>query len=87
MLGGMFNSADDVRHELTRLRDRVESLGSRLQPRLHAAADEAGALGDQAQRRFRHEASRVSGAVQEQPLVALGLALVTGFVLASIIRR
>lgn len=85
MLG--FNSADDVRHELTRLRDRVDSLGSRLQPRLNAAAEEAGMLGQFAQRQLSREASRVSGAVQEQPLVALGLALVTGFVLASLIRR
>ena len=83
----MFNSVDDVRHELTRLRDRVESLGIRLQPRLNAAADEAGVIGDQARRMFRHEGARVSSAVQNQPLVALGLALVTGFVIASLVRR
>ena len=83
----MFNSVDDVRHELTRLRDRVESLGTRLQPRLSAVADDAAELGDHAQRRLRHEAARVSSAVQDQPLVALGLALVTGFILASLVRR
>lgn len=82
----MFGNADDLRHEVNRLRDRVEAIGNRLQPRLSAAADEAGVLGEQAQRRLRHEAERVSSAVQEQPLVALGLALVTGFVLASIVR-
>lgn len=83
----MFNSVDDVRHEITRLRDRVESLGSRLQPRLSAAAGDAADFGDQAQRRFKHEAARVSSAVQDQPLVALGLAVVTGFILASLVKR
>ena len=87
MLAGMFNSAEDVRHELTRLRDRVETLGARLQPRLHQMADDAGVLGDHAQRRVRHEAARVSGAVQEQPFVALGLAVITGFIIASLVRR
>ena len=83
----MFNSVDDVRHELTRLRDRVETLGTRLQPRFSAAADDAAVMGDQAQRRLRHEAARVSSAVQDQPLVALGLAVVTGFILASLVKR
>lgn len=83
----MFNSVDDVRHEITRLRDRVESLGSRIQPRLNAAAGEAGEMGDQARRLFRHETARVSSAVQHQPLVALGLAVVTGFIIASLVKR
>ena len=73
-------TADDVSREISGLRDRLDSLGSRLAPKLSAAADEAGAMGDQAQR-------RVSSAVRDQPLVALGLAVVTGFILASIIKR
>jgi len=76
-----------VRNELTRLRDRVETLGNRLQPRIAGAADDAAAFGDQAQRRVKHEAARVSHAVKEQPLVALGLAVVTGFILASLVKR
>lgn len=87
MLGRMFGSAYDVRHELNRLRDRVETLGTRLQPRLHGAADDAADFGNAAERRVRHEAARVSSAVQEQPLVALGLAVVAGFIIASLVRR
>ena len=87
MLGGIFHSVDDVRHELNRMRDRIETIGSRLQPRLHAVADDASDLGDQATRRLRHEAARVTNAVQDQPLVALGLALVAGFIIASLVKR
>lgn len=87
MLSGIFHPVDDVRHELNRMRDRLETIGSRLQPRLHAVADDASELGDQATRRMRHEAARVSTAVQDQPLVALGLALVAGFIIASMVKR
>lgn len=87
MLGGIFHSADDVRHELNRMRERIETIGSRLQPRVNAVVDDASDLGDQATRRMRHEAARVSSAVQDQPFVALGLAVVAGFIIASMVRR
>lgn len=83
----MFSSVNDVRHEVNRLLDRLDHFSSKMQPRLMTAADDASAMGDQAQRRVRAEAARVSSAVQDQPLVALGLALITGFVIASLVKR
>jgi len=60
---------------------------SRVGPAVSALADEAQAAAQAASDTVRHQVSRLSDTVREQPLTALGVAALAGFVLAALIRR
>ncbi|MDB5412157.1 MAG: Membrane-anchored ribosome-binding protein inhibits growth in stationary phase, ElaB/YqjD/DUF883 [Rubritepida sp.] len=78
----------DTNAELAQLRDKVETLmRDRVTPAIGAVADQAQAAARNASDQVREQADRLSSAVQEKPLTSIGLAMLAGFVLASICRR
>ncbi|MBS7812142.1 DUF883 family protein [Roseococcus pinisoli] len=78
----------DARAEISQLREKVESLlNDRVTPAVSAVADRASSLGKSASETVRHQADRASDAVHDKPLIALGVAALAGFVIASLIRR
>lgn len=80
--------AADTSDEIARLREKVELLmNERVTPAVSAAAAEVSAAAASARDTVRGQADRLEGAVKEQPFVAIGLAALAGFVLASLIRR
>lgn len=80
--------ANDAKAELAQLRAQVDSLmKERVNPMLSGIANQAGAAAHQASAEMRHQAARVSDAVQEKPIVALAIAAAAGFVLAQLMRR
>lgn len=82
------NLAHDAADELARLRSQVEELmKDRVSPALHSVALQAENAAKQASDEVRAQAASLSEAVQEKPLLALGIAALAGFVLASLIRR
>jgi ElaB/YqjD/DUF883 family membrane-anchored ribosome-binding protein len=86
------NTADrlmnDAASEVEQLRSQVEQLMTeRVTPALGALASNAEQAAKDASHEVRHQVARVSDAVQERPLMALGMAAVAGFVLASLLRR
>jgi len=79
---------DDAQSELAALRAKVEHLMSeRVTPALSDAASRAEAAANAGYAQVKDQAERVSGRVKEQPLAALGIAALAGFVLAALIRR
>jgi ElaB/YqjD/DUF883 family membrane-anchored ribosome-binding protein len=80
--------ANDAKTELAQLRSKVETLmNDRVTPALSAVAGQAEAAAKSATDEVRHQTARLSDAVQEQPLVAIGIAAFAGFVLAALVRR
>jgi len=80
--------AQDAKAELAQLRAQVDSLmKERVNPALSGLAHQAEATAHQAGAEMRHQAARVTGAVQEKPIAALAIAAAAGFVLAQMIRR
>ena len=80
--------ANDAKAELAQLRAQVESLmKERVNPMLSGIANQAEAAAHQASAEMRHQAARVSDAVQEKPIAALAIAAAAGFVLAQLMRR
>lgn len=78
----------DAKAEIVQLREKVEQLmNERVTPAVSAVADRASAIGKSATETVRHQADRASDAVHDKPLVALGVAALAGFVIASLIRR
>ncbi len=78
----------DAKAEIVQLREKVESLmNERVTPAMSAVADRASAIGKSATETVRHQADRATDAVHERPLVALGVAALAGFVVASLLRR
>ncbi len=86
---GLVNAiAADASDEIARLREKVELLMSeRVTPAVSAVAAEVGAAAASARDTVRGQADRLEGAVKEQPFVAIGLAALAGFLVASLIRR
>jgi ElaB/YqjD/DUF883 family membrane-anchored ribosome-binding protein len=79
---------DDAQSEIAALRAKVEHLMSeRVTPALSDAASRAEAAANAGYAQVRDGAERVGERVREQPLAALGIAALAGFVLASLIRR
>lgn len=79
---------DDAQTELAALRAKVETLMSeRVTPALSDAASRAEAAANAGYAQMKDQAERVGERVKEQPLAALGIAALAGFVLASLIRR
>lgn len=79
---------DDAQSEIAALRAKVEHLMSeRVTPALSDAASRAEAAANAGYAQVRDGAERVGERVREQPLAALGIAALAGFVLASLLRR
>ncbi|WP_207537420.1 YtxH domain-containing protein [Sabulicella rubraurantiaca] len=82
------NLADDARAELAALREKVETLMSeRVTPALTQAADQAEATMNAARTHLRDGSERIGERVREQPLLALALAALAGFIVAALVRR
>lgn len=78
----------DAKAEIVQLREKVEALmNDRITPAVSAVADRASAIGKSASDTVRHQADRATDAVHDKPLIALGVAALAGFVIASLIRR
>jgi ElaB/YqjD/DUF883 family membrane-anchored ribosome-binding protein len=79
---------NDAAEELARLRSQVETLmNERVTPMLGSVANSAEQAAKAATDEVRHQAARLTDTVQEKPLMAIGLAALAGFVLASVLRR
>ena len=84
----MTDYAQDARAEIAALREKVETLmQTRVTPALGAIAGEAEAAGKAATEMVRNQTRRVSEQVREQPLTAIAVAALAGFVLAVVLRR
>jgi len=78
----------DAKAELAQLRAQVDALmKERVNPALSGLAHQAEATTHQAGAEMRHQAARVTEAVQEKPIMALAIAAAAGFVLAQMMRR
>ncbi len=81
-------AATDAQAEIAALRARVEALmNERVTPALSQAADRAEATVNTVRERLGERGEQVSERVREQPLLALALAALAGFVVAAIFRR
>jgi ElaB/YqjD/DUF883 family membrane-anchored ribosome-binding protein len=80
--------ATDTNAEIAALREKVDALmQNRVAPAMSALADEAQAAAQAATDTVRNQMNRLTDKVREQPLTALGVAALAGFVLAALIRR
>ena len=80
--------AKDAASEIAKLRSQVETLmNERVTPMLGSVANSAEHAAKVAGDEMRHQTERLTDAVQEKPLAAIGLAALAGFVLASVLRR
>jgi ElaB/YqjD/DUF883 family membrane-anchored ribosome-binding protein len=82
----------DAQAEIAALREKVDALmQNRVGPAVSALADEAQATAQAAAQAatdtVRHQVHRLSDTVRNQPLTALGVAALAGFVLAALMRR
>ncbi len=79
---------NDAHAEIAALREKVDALmQNRVGPAVTALADEAQAAAQASIDTVRHQVNRLSDTVREQPLTALGVAALAGFVLAALMRR
>jgi ElaB/YqjD/DUF883 family membrane-anchored ribosome-binding protein len=84
----MTDYAQDARAEIAALREKVEALmQTRVTPAIGAIAGEAEAAARAAADTVRDQTRRVSDQVREQPLTALAVAALAGFVLGAVLRR
>jgi ElaB/YqjD/DUF883 family membrane-anchored ribosome-binding protein len=74
--------AEDAMAQITRLREQVETLmRDRVSPMISDAAERAEAAAHDAADVMRGRAEALSGAVRSQPLAAICIAAVVGFLL------
>jgi len=79
---------NDAHAEIAALREKVDMLmQNRVAPAVSAIADQAEAAAHAASDTVRHQVNRLSETVREQPLTAIGVAALAGFVLAALMRR
>jgi ElaB/YqjD/DUF883 family membrane-anchored ribosome-binding protein len=79
---------NDAQAEIAALREKVDMLmQNRVAPAVSALADQAEAAAHAASDTVRHQVDRLSGTVREQPLTAIGVAALAGFVFAALMRR
>jgi|GEM_PF-3795682 len=79
---------NDAHAEIAALREKVDALmQNRVGPAVTALADEAQAAAQASIDTVRHQVNRLSDTVRDQPLTALGVAALAGFVLAALMRR
>lgn len=80
--------AHDAATEIAQLRRQVEDLVSeRLSPAFGSMVSGAEGAAKSAGNEMRHQANRVAEVVHERPVMALGIAVAAGFLLASLFRR
>ncbi len=80
--------AADAQAEIAALRAKVETLmNERVTPALSQVADRAEATMNTVRERMGERGEQVSERVREQPLLALALAALAGFVVAAMFRR
>jgi ElaB/YqjD/DUF883 family membrane-anchored ribosome-binding protein len=78
----------ETQAEIAALRARVEALlKERVAPAVARVAEGAEAVADQATDSLQEQAERLSAAIRERPLAAVGLAALAGFVFAVMCRR
>ncbi len=79
--------AGDAKEQIEKLRQQVESLMSeRVSPALHDAAGRAEAAARSGMAMARDQKEAVSSRVREQPMVAIVIAGVAGFLLGRLFR-
>ena len=79
---------NDAHAEIAALREKVDMLmQNRVAPAVSAIADQAEAAAHAASDTVRHQVNRLSETVRQQPLTAIGVAALAGFVLAALMRR
>jgi ElaB/YqjD/DUF883 family membrane-anchored ribosome-binding protein len=77
--------AEDAMAQITRLREQVETLmRDRVSPAMGEAAERVEAAAHDAAYVMRVRANVLAGAVRSQPLAAIGIAAVVGFLLGRI---
>jgi ElaB/YqjD/DUF883 family membrane-anchored ribosome-binding protein len=79
------NVRDSARDELRALRDQVNALmEDRISPAFETATKRATEAGRRARAYTHDQADMVSGHVRDQPLIAIGVAAVVGFLFGRI---
>lgn len=79
---------ENVEAELSRLRDKAETImHERVTPAVAQLAEQAGEAAQAAQHTLRTNVDALTERVRAQPLTALGVAALAGFVLAALTRR
>jgi ElaB/YqjD/DUF883 family membrane-anchored ribosome-binding protein len=79
---------DDAQAEIARLREQVETLmADRVNPTIAALASRAEGAAHAATGAMREKADDFSDAVKAQPLAAVGIAALAGFLIAGLVRR
>jgi len=77
--------AEDAMAQITRLREQVETLmRDRVSPAMGEAAERVEAAAHDSADVMRGRANVLAGAVRSQPLAAIGIAAVVGFLLGRI---
>jgi len=77
--------ADDAMSQIARLREQVENLmRDKVSPAMGDAATRAQAAASDAADMLSERADQLGGAVRQQPLAAIGIAAVVGFLLGRI---
>ena len=82
------NYGNDADSEIARLREKVETLMTdRVTPAVTHLASQAEDAANAATDKVRENAERLSETIREQPLVAVGVAALVGFLFAGLVRR
>ena len=78
----------DTHAEIAALRAKIETLmNDRVTPAVARVADRAEAAAHHATDTLRDQTERLSAAIREKPLTAVGLAALAGYVFAVMCRR
>jgi len=78
----------DTHAEIAALRAKIETLmNDRVAPAVARVADRAEAAAHHATDTLRDQTERLSAAIREKPLTAVGLAALAGYVFAVMCRR
>ena len=80
--------AADADSEIARLREKVETLMTdRVTPAVTQLASQAEDAAHAATDKVRENAERLSDTIKAQPLTAVGVAALVGFLFAGLVRR
>lgn len=78
----------DANAEIARLRDKVETLMTeRVTPAVAQFASQAEDAAQAATDKVRENVDRLSDSIKAQPLTAVGVAALVGFLFAGLVRR
>ena len=82
------NYTVDADAEIARLREKVETLMTdRVTPAVTQLASQAEGVAQAATDKVRENAERLSDTIKAQPLTAVGVAALVGFLFAGLVRR